>query len=569
VPAKLAVSPLAISDASTQVVFRTADLDKDGWVDVVAARKSQGSQVDPRPNLLLMNVHGVLTDKTAQLASASDVPGDQGFLTPTNDREIDIADVNGDGWLDVVTAVALADGQPKAISHPRVYINRGKDGAGHWLGLRNEDARIPQLLTTGGLAVAPRFSGVAIGDVTGDGFPDLYFVDHDGTGTGIPEPAAWDLDDRLLVNDGNGFFTDQSAARFTPAQLASTFGNDVQMADLNADGRLDIVKVNTSTPPLVVRGLYNSKVTVGNFTAMGSSDFGTGAPYASACGDLNHDGFIDIAIGDDGPDRYRFGIGYDLLGRVIWGPPKTFAYVTGADDTLGHSVYLRDLDANGWNDVIVTDVDSDLPGCTRRLHIYHNLGSVAGDVNLVLREESELANGGSGPGWKGVVGMTAADEQGTYDVGFGDFDRDGDIDLLLGTCSGTTYWQNEIDAPLPQKCQTDLGFAGPGNMAFSICGDDLTYAGSLATLTVTGAPPNAALALAMGLTANPFPFKGGLLVPMPFFSILGGFTASGAGTFSLFVPGSPGGPLPIIMQFLSKSGANVGLSNALSVELGF
>src|SRR5262245_58988301 len=106
-PSKLVVTPTAISDADTQVVFRTADLDKDGWDDVVAVRKQQAAQLGKRRAFLLMNVNGVLTDKTAQYATAADVVGDQGFNTPVNNREVAIADVNNDTWLDVVTAVSL------------------------------------------------------------------------------------------------------------------------------------------------------------------------------------------------------------------------------------------------------------------------------------------------------------------------------------------------------------------------------------------------------------------------------------------------------------------------------
>ena len=35
-------------------------------------------------------------------AAASDVPGDSGFLTPTNDRDVVIVDVDQDGLIDVV-----------------------------------------------------------------------------------------------------------------------------------------------------------------------------------------------------------------------------------------------------------------------------------------------------------------------------------------------------------------------------------------------------------------------------------------------------------------------------------
>src|SRR5262249_14463944 len=89
-PSKLARSPTAPSDNQTQVLFRTADLDKDGWDDVVAVRKQQASQIGKRTAFLLMNINGVLTNMTSQYASASDVPGDNGFLTPCNNREVAI-----------------------------------------------------------------------------------------------------------------------------------------------------------------------------------------------------------------------------------------------------------------------------------------------------------------------------------------------------------------------------------------------------------------------------------------------------------------------------------------------
>ena len=142
---------------------------------------------------------GVLTDRTAEYASASDVAGDQGFLTPTNDRDVVLADVDGDGWLDIITAPTLTDNAAKHLSHPRVYMNLGEiDGVRQ--GFRYEDARIPQMHDTAG----PRFCGISAGDLTGDGRPELFFSDYDDGGAQI-----FDFNDRLLVNDGDGFFTDR------------------------------------------------------------------------------------------------------------------------------------------------------------------------------------------------------------------------------------------------------------------------------------------------------------------------------------------------------------------------
>src|SRR5688572_15046281 len=100
----LDVLPTAISGMDAEVDFASGDLDQDGRPDLVAVRKEPFGTPGKRTNLLLMSEQGVLRDRTALYAAASDVPGDQGFLTPTADRDVVLADVDVDGWLDVVTA---------------------------------------------------------------------------------------------------------------------------------------------------------------------------------------------------------------------------------------------------------------------------------------------------------------------------------------------------------------------------------------------------------------------------------------------------------------------------------
>ena len=187
-----------------------------------------------------------------------------GFMTPTNDRDVQCVDLDGDGWEDIVTATTLSDGDPKYLSHPRVYRNKGMVG-GVWQGFKYEEARIPQLLVIGsGLAVAPRFCSVSVGDVTGDGFPDLYFADYDGTETGIGEPSHWDLNDRLLVNDGFGFFTDSGTTRMISAMLYSAFGMASEIVDMNGDGFKDVVKDSALGTPTAVSVAYNDPNNVGH-----------------------------------------------------------------------------------------------------------------------------------------------------------------------------------------------------------------------------------------------------------------------------------------------------------------
>jgi len=416
----------------------------------------------------------------------------------------------------------------------------------------------------GGLAVAPRFNSVALGDLTGDGAPDAYFVDSDSADTGITEPAAWDLNDRMLVNDGSGYFTDGSAAAFTTTQLKSAFGVAVEAVDANVDGALDIVKSSTISNPTVVRLLYNSPASIGDFTGSGVSDFGTNSPYGFDIGNLNNDGIVDVAIADAAFDKFSLGQGFGAHNHVVWGPLTSFTFVTGSDDGFAQNVYMRDLDGNGWNDVLVTSVDADLPACVRRLHIYHNLGSVPGDMNLVLQEESELATGGTGAGWKGVVGLTAADEQGSYDLAFGDFDLDGDLDFLLGTCNGTQFFRNETQA---ETCAQDLGF-GTAGVVLSQCGDDLTQPGSHGVLALEGAASLSPLFVVASLTSAPTPFKGGTLVPVPPMIVLQGLLTDAVGGFTLDVPGGSGAPVHVFVQAVVPDAGQYQLSNAIDAFIG-
>src|SRR5262245_45945507 len=344
-PAALGAGAAAVSDVNTDVDFAVGDLDQDGWLDVVVARKQQGGLSTKHTNVLLMNLQGVLTDQTAAYASASDVPGDLSFLTPCVHTAVKLADINLDGWLDVIFSTTLSDADPKVISHPRVYRNLGNDAAGGWQGLKFENGRIPQLKTVGGLSVAPRFSQFDVADVTGDGAPDLYFVDHDGTETGIPEVSSWDLNDRLLVNDGNGYFFDASFGALTVAQLNSAYGLNAQLIDLNADGAKDIVKLSFLGVPQGLFAIYNNPASLGSFAAGGLQTIGKfPAIDGFKVGDLNNDAFVDLAISDCTSDGFQLSTGYDALNHLVTGPKVLFQYVSGADDGFGQNVVLSDLD---------------------------------------------------------------------------------------------------------------------------------------------------------------------------------------------------------------------------------
>jgi len=389
--------------------YAWGDLDLDGDIDLVCVRKEPFTSTGRNINVLFMNEGGTLVDRTAEYATATNVAGDNGFLTPTNDRDVVLHDLNGDGWLDMVTVTTLTDNTTKALSHPRVYMNLGEvDGL--WQGFRFEDNRIPQMHDTAG----PRFCSLAIGDVTGDGHPDLYFGDYDSGGTQI-----FDFNNRLLINDGNGFFTDESTQRMDSEMLESAFGAASEIVDMNGDGVLDVVKQTSLNAPQHVAITYNDPNNEGFFDGYDIID--QQAPYFVTAGDLNGDGRMDLVVVDDGSDHYYLNTGNGGDGFA------NFDTITLENsDGFGGNAIIRDLNNDGHQDVIVTDVDVDISGCTRTTHIYRNLGDAP---NITLSEQS--------------VGISNNELQGVHDVAVFDINGDGWLDMVMGRCDSTEIWIQE------------------------------------------------------------------------------------------------------------------------------
>ncbi|MCP3902590.1 MAG: VCBS repeat-containing protein [Planctomycetes bacterium] len=105
----------------------------------------------------------------------------------------------------------------------------------------------------------------------------------------------------------------------------------------------------------------------------------------------------------------------------------------------GGNVVIADLEKDGWNDVIIADVDVDIAGCNHRTFVFHNQGN-APTVTFV--EEDQV--------------IPDAELFGVYDIAAMDIDGDGWLDLVLGKCDGTTIWMNVPPA--------DLAFTYPGGV---------------------------------------------------------------------------------------------------------
>ncbi|MHC5028371.1 MAG: FG-GAP-like repeat-containing protein, partial [Planctomycetota bacterium] len=410
-PSRISAPNSLVSDDTEEKDYAWGDVDNDGDIDLIIVRKQPFTSTGKRENVLLMNENGVLTDRTSEYATASDVSGDEGFQTPTNDRDVILVDVDGDGWLDIVTAPTLTDNQDKHLSHPRVYMNLG-ESAGAWQGFRYEDARIPEMHPNAG----PRFCSVAGADLTedGDGLPDLYFGDYDSGGSQI-----FDYNNRLLINNGLGFFSDQTAARLTDEMALSAFGAATGMGDINNDGSIDVVKQTSLNAPTHVAVTYNNTGSPGFFN--GYDVVNSQSPYFVSVGDLNQDGKLDLVITDDGTDVF-------LLNQGNGGDGQANFVSTAFPDSggFGGNSVIADLNNDGHNDVIITDIDVDISGCTRRTFIYRNLGNLP-DVSF--QEQGQV--------------IPDNELTGVHDAAVFDINGDGWLDVVLGRCNGTTVWMNQ------------------------------------------------------------------------------------------------------------------------------
>ena len=217
---------------------------------------------------------------------------------------VSLADVNGDGALDIV----VANGRHWPGQN-RIYLNDGR--AAFTLARRLGDEQA-------GTYAAP------LADFDSDGDLDIA-VGNDRTRN------------LTFLNDGTG--------RFKPGP---TFGSpsstrSLTLADLDGDGHTDILVVNRRRQNFIFHG-------------DGLGGFGAGIPFGSgddstidvAAADLDHDRDLDLVLAnrDGGPNA------------IHWNDAGSFArttrYGTGSDETRG--VAVGDLDGDGRLDIVTANI---------------------------------------------------------------------------------------------------------------------------------------------------------------------------------------------------------------------
>jgi len=234
-------------------------------------------------------------------------------------HSVQAGDVNGDGWMDLVTQNAAGYA---------VYLNRKA--------LRFELAHRIEKIGVG------EPGGYALTDVNADGRLDLVSGSHDSYRIAV------------LLGNGKGDFSPVEGSPFVPRKNGKPHNHRIAVADINGDGHRDILAANIGDGDIEIL-VGDGK---GGFARGANSPFiiGLGA-YAIEVRDVNLDRIPDLIVAsthDSGPEMLvALGEGGGRFKKVEQ-PDSKRKFRIG-------NLQLTDWDRDGKLDAIVGPGENDRP----------------------------------------------------------------------------------------------------------------------------------------------------------------------------------------------------------------
>jgi hypothetical protein len=227
---------------------------------------------------------------------------------------------------------------------------------------------------------------VAVGDVNGDGIPDLVTVPGSGHS---PEVRIFNG-----TPDINGNYAAAQIGDFLAYPSNFTTGSYVAVGDVNGDGYNDIVTGNGATSIPQIKVFDGTKVTGTTLSTPAPALIGTAfSPFpatyhgaiAVAAGDINNDGYADIvaATASTGTpttvnvfNGKQFVAGNANFGLVASFQPFGAAFIYGAFPAVG------DFNGDGIRDIIIGDGPS--TSGTSLVNVFSGTNFFSGSVPLAL-----------------------------------------------------------------------------------------------------------------------------------------------------------------------------------------
>ena len=223
----------------------------------------------------------------------------------------------------------------------------------------------------------------------------------------------------LLRNDGDGKFSDASDSSGVADSLGKALG--VAFNDIDSDGRTDVVVANDSVAQQLFLNQGDGELEeAALFSGLAyNEDGGSFAGMGVDFEDYDNDGFPDVVITNLAKELYAL-YRADEAGLFSYATrQRNLAEITAG--MSGWGVKLADFDHDGWKDLFAA-----------QSHVLDNVDLM--EAGLVYRQPPLLARNVAGrfedvSHASGDVFKTPVAGRG---AAFGDFDHDGDIDIVVG-----------------------------------------------------------------------------------------------------------------------------------------
>ena len=283
-----------ISVGTTPVDVAIDDINGDGNLDLVV------TNLGTTAKLLVMLGNGAGSFSTSVNLDVTSGDPSMGFAK--------VADMDNDGDLDIVF-------DSYYNYTVRVLLN---DGAGEY----HEGTPV---------SFGARPMSIAIGDVNGDGRTDTIATSQNGVIT-------------VLLGDGQGGFQ----TPISNSSISSRFPGSITLADMNRDGRLDIVASGNSPFGSVSVMLGDG---AGGFSPVTYYNLGSRLPGFVTTADVNGDGKLDVLTANIGTP----GTVSVLLGNGNGGFSSAMEVSVGANPS---SLALADLNGDGKLDLVTANANA-------------------------------------------------------------------------------------------------------------------------------------------------------------------------------------------------------------------
>jgi enediyne biosynthesis protein E4 len=392
------------------------DYDRDGWQDILLVNGMDWPGHKQRHSTLRLyhnNRTGTFTDVTSRAGLDVELYG----------MGVAVGDYNNDGFPDILIT---------CVGQNRLFRNTGK---GTFVDVTNAS----------GLGKREGFSTSALWiDYDRDGLLDLFICNYvkwspehdvfcslDGKHKSYCTPEAYRGQTCWLFhNRGNGTFEDVTAASGIFDSSSKSLG--VAMLDDDHDGWPDLLVANDTQPNKLYRNQRNGTfkdiaVEAGlAFSSEGKARAGMGVDAA----DFKNSGAAGVAITNF--DNEMIGL-YQASGKGFEDIAAQTGVGLASKNSLGFGCVFLDADLDGWLDLAVANG-----------HIDETVRNIPGNVGYAQPPQLFLNR-------NGVFRDVAAEIGGGFDqpkvgrgLAYADFDRDGDLDLLLTTNDGPAYlYRNE------------------------------------------------------------------------------------------------------------------------------